>query len=763
MAIIFDEKSRSFAINTANTTYAMFVTEEYNLLTHLYYGERISDGASLTYLRHNSGVGRSMTYPEVTYDDYEQKGHAKFCPHALRQEYSVFGRGDFRTPCLVGRFDDGSRTIDLRYHSYKILNGKPVLEGLPSVYLNDGEKAETLVITLKDTAFELYVELYYSIIEGHDQIMRSTRIINKTGKDFFIESALTMNLDIHKKEFDAITFYGMQNAERSVERTPLRHGKISVDSTLGGTGHFSNNSIILCDNNADEDHGECIGATLVYSGNFAITAELDHVGRTRLSMGINPVGFCWKLEDGESFTTPEVIMSYSATGLATLSHGFHDIIRYNVCRGKWKDARRPVLINNWEATVFDFDEDKLVEIATDAKKFGVEMLVVDDGWFGHRDWDNTSLGDWYIDKKKLPNGMEGLCKRLNDMDVELGVWFEPENISEESDLYKEHPDYCIRVPARDPMKSRWQLTLDLTRKEIRDNIFEQMKKVISSCPIRYIKWDMNRNITDAYSRELPVDRQGEFYHRYILGVYDLMERIVEEFPDLLIENCNGGGGRFDAGMLYYSPQIWCSDNTDPAHRFKIQYGTSMIYPVSTMGAHIAYAPNINTFHHTSVFTRGVTAMAGTFGYELDPMHETETTIKEMALMSELYKKHYFTINHGDYYRIFSPYDRSTVQTRLSAWEFVSKDKNKALYSMVQMDNVNSGGDLYVKLKGLDPNKTYKLHMYYETRHDKIKPFTPWIEDKDFGEYTGEVLMKAGLHLNLFRGDSMATLIEIDAI
>mgnify|MGYP002514194611 CR=1 FL=1 len=327
MAIIFDEKSRSFAINTANTTYAMFVTEEYNLLTHLYYGERISDGATLTYLRHNSGVGRAMTYPEVTYDDYEQKGHAKFCPHATRQEYSVFGRGDFRTPCLVGRFADGSRTIDLRYHSYKILNNKPALEGLPSVYLNDGEKAETLVITLKDTVFELYVELYYSIIEGHDQIMRSTRIINKTGEDFFIESALTMNLDIHKKEFDAITFYGMQNAERSVERTPLRHGKISVDSTLGGTGHFSNNSIILCDNNADEDHGECIGATLVYSGNFTASMEKTQIGTTRFVMGINPENFTFMLKDGEVFQAPEVIHSFSNSGFGTLSRNYHNIIK----------------------------------------------------------------------------------------------------------------------------------------------------------------------------------------------------------------------------------------------------------------------------------------------------------------------------------------------------------------------------------------------------------------------------------------------------
>ncbi len=762
MPIFYNDETKIFTIQTKNSTYAMQVAK-YNLLTHLYYGEKISEAEDLSYLINNCSVSRAATYPDIDYYSYEQLGDAKYCPHALRSEYSAFGIGDFRTVCLIGRFSDGSTATDLRYLDYEIIDGKPALEGLPSVYANEGEKAQTLIITLKDRVYDLYVKLSYSIIEGYDAIMRSAKIINKTGGDYFIESALTLNLDIHKKDFDVITFYGKPNNERSIERTPLRHGKISVDSTIGATGSFTNNSIILCDNNADEEKGECIGATFVYSGNFVTTAELDHVGRTRLTMGINPASFRWKLEEGKEFITPEVILNYSSKGLGELSRGFHDIIRYNLCRGKWKKERRPVLTNNWEATVYEFDEDKLVEIARDAKEFGVEMLVVDDGWFGHRDWDNSSLGDWFVDKKKLPNGMEGLCRRLNENGVDLGVWFEPENISEDSELFRAHPDYCIRVPAREPMRGRWEYTLDMSRKEICDNIFEQMRKILSSCPIKYIKWDMNRNVLDAYSRALPPERQGEFYHRYILGVYELMERVIKAFPDLLIENCNGGGGRFDCGMLYYSPQIWTSDNTDPAHRFKIQYGTSLIYPVSVMGAHIAYSPNINTYHPTSVFTRGVTSMAGTFGYELDPMHETEKTKGEMALMSELYKKHYFTINHGDYYRVLSPYEQATVVTRISAWQFVSKDKEKSLFSMVQMDNVNDGGDLFIKLKGLDESKRYKLHMYYETRDDKEKPFTPWIEEKDLGVFSGAVLLKAGIHINLFRGDNMAALIEIDAI
>lgn len=762
MSVFYSEKNKCFVLNTQNTSYVMCIAK-YNLLTHLYYGERLNKADDLTYLCSSCAVGASLTYPEITFEDYEKLGLTKLSPSSLRQEYSVSGLGDHRTTCFTGRFADGSKTIDLRYFDYTIIDGKPELEGLPSVYLNPEDKAQTLIITLKDTVYDLYVELYYSVIEGHDQIMRSERIINKTGKEFFIDSALTLNLDIHKRDFDVITFYGKANNERYVERKPIRFGRITVDSSLGNTGHFSNNSIIVCESNADEQKGECFGATFVYSGNFVANAELDYAGRTRITLGINPDLFCWKLENGEGFTTPEVILAYSKNGLGELSRGFHNIIRYNICRGKWRDARRPVLTNNWEATVFEFNEEKLLEIAAEAKEFGVEMLVVDDGWFGHRDWDNTSLGDWYVDKRKLPNGMEGLCEKLNKNGMELGVWFEPENISEDSDLFRAHPDYCIKAPSRNPMRRRWELTLDFARAEVRDNIFEQMKKVLSSCPIRYVKWDMNRVITDAYSLSLPAERQGEFYHRYILGVYDLMERLLKEFPDLLLENCYGGGGRYDAGMLYYSPQIWCSDNTDPYHRLKIQYGTSLIYPVSTMGAHIAYAPNINTFHPASVFTRGVVSMAGTFGYELDPKYETEDSKKEMAFMTELYKKHYFTINHGDYYRIISPYEQATVVTRISAWEFVSKDKTKALFSMVQLDNCNDSQDLYVKLQGLDNDAKYKLNMYYESKNEKIKPYASKIEQRDLGALSGEVLMKCGLHLTLSRGDTAATLIELEAI
>ena len=761
MPIFYNDKTKTFTVNTQNSTYAMMVAN-YDLLTHLYYGEHIEEGADLSYLLNKSAVGRPAIYPDVTYEEF-QGGASSYCPHARLQEYSGFGIGDCRTTSLQGQFSDGSQTIDLRYHSYKIIDGKPALEGLPAVYVNEGEKAQTLVITLKDKVRELYVELLYSVIEGRDQIMRSARIINKTGSTFFIDSALSMILDVPKKDFDVITFYGKPNNERYVDRSPIRHGKISAESTAGITTHFSNNSIILCDHTATEDTGDCYGATLVYSGNFTVSTELDHMGRVRMALGINPTGFRWKLENGEDFITPEAIMSYSSNGLGGLSRGFHDIIRYNICRGKWRDARRPVLINNWEATVFNFDEDKLVDIAREAKEFGVEMLVVDDGWFGHRDWDNNSLGDWFEFKKKLPNGMPGLCKRINELGMKLGLWFEPEMISEDSELYKNHPDYCIRVPDRAPFRGRWELVLDMSRKEIRDCIYDQMAKILSESPIAYIKWDMNRYVTDAYSLALKEDRQGEFYHRYILGVYEFMERINKNFPDVLFENCCSGGGRYDAGMMYYSPQIWCSDNTDPAHRMKIQYGSSLIYPISTMGSHIAYSPNINTFHPASVLTRGVTAMAGTFGYELDPSHEDEKSKKEMLVMSDLYKKHYFTINHGDYYRICSPYDDATAAIRISAWEFVSKDKNSALFNMVQMDNLNDGADFYVKLRGLDPKKNYKLHMYYDNRDDKVRPSVTWLDESDLGVFSGEALMKAGMHLSLFRGDNMSALVELEAV
>ncbi len=765
MPIFYNQETKTFTINTENSTYAMYVAP-YDLLTHIYYGDKVSDGVSLNYLETRCGTGRNLAPSETVYEDYEENGHARYCNLSRLLEYSTFGVGDNRTPSLIGKFADGSRIIDLRYVSHEIVDTKPSLEGLPSVYVNENEKAQTLIITLKDKVYDLFVELSYSVIEGHDQIMRSAKIINKTGKPFFIETALSLNLDMANrgKESDVITFYGKANAERQVERAPLPYGKVVSESYIGATSHFSSNSVILCDRFATEDHGEVYAAALVYSGNYALGVEKDHSNRIRISMGINPAGFTWKLEDGESFTTPEAVITYSNEGLSRMSLGMHDLIRYNVCRGIYKDTQRPVLINNWEATVFEFDEDKLCEIAADAKKFGVDMLVVDDGWFGHRDWDNTSLGDWFPDKNKLPNGVVGLCKRINDMGMELGLWFEPENICEESKLYEEHPDWVLKAPNRDARRGRWEYCLDMSRKDVRDNIFEQMEKVLSSCPVKYIKWDMNRHIADAYSLLLSEDRQGEIIHRLILGVYEIMDRINKRFPNILFENCSSGRRRFDMGMLYYSPQIWTSDNTDPAHRLKIQYGTSLIYPVSTMGAHIAYSPNINTFHPTSVFTRGVTAMAGTFGYELDPMHETETTMKEMALMTELYKKHYFTINHGNYYRLISPYEvNPTGVSQLSAWQFVSKDKNKALFCMVQIDNVNASQDVYIKLKGLDKNKSYRLHCYYENRDIKVKPFTPWIEDKDLGVFSGEALVKAGLHTALYRGDNMSTLIELEAI
>ncbi|MBQ8868810.1 MAG: alpha-galactosidase [Oscillospiraceae bacterium] len=761
MPIFFNDKTKIFTVNTEKSTYA-FMIDDLNLITHLYYGDKIAEGTDLTYLRNKGGVGRGHTYPEFTYEEFEA-GAGRCCPHARLQEYSTFGIGDFRSACLSGEFADGSQAVDLRYVKHEIVDGKSALEGLPAVYANDNEKAQTLIVTLKDSVHDLYVELYYSVIEGKEALMRHSRIINKTGKKFFLNTALSANIDIFGNDLDVITFYGRPTNERYVERTPVRHGKISSQSTMGITGNFNCNSIILCDNDANETQGSCIGATLVYSSNYVCSAEVDHVNRTRLTIGINPDGFRWKLDDGEAFTTPEVIFTYTAEGLGDLSKNFHDIIRYNVCRGKWRDARRPILTNNWEATVFEFDEDKLVDIAKEAKDFGVEMLVVDDGWFGHRDWDNTSLGDWFEDKNKLPNGMPGLCKRLNDIGMKLGVWFEPEMISEESELYKNHPDYCIRVPDRAPMRGRWQLVLDMSREEIRDNIYEQMAKILTESPVAYIKWDMNRNITDAYSRALSEDRQGEFYHRYMLGVYELMERINKNFPDVLVENCCGGGGRFDAGMLYYSPQIWSSDNTDPYHRMKIQYGTSFVYPISTMGAHIAYAPNINTFHPATVFQRGVAAMAGTFGYELDPTIEDESAKKDMLFMTELYKKHYFTINHGDYYRLISPYKQTFGTTRLSVWEFVSKDKAHALVSTMQLDNSNESNAYFVKVRGLDESKNYKVNMIFETRDIHTKPFTPWIEQKELGVFSGEVLMKAGLHLNLFRGDNMASVLEIDAV
>ena len=712
MSILFDEKKKLFTLETAHASYQMCVNA-YGFLQHLHFGEKLG-GGSCEGLQ-GTGFMSFSPAPDVAGNDYLAS------PDLTQQEYPVFGSGDYRSHCMAVTFADGGRNPELCYQSHRILTEKPALEGLPALH---GD-CETLEITLRDRWTDLEVVLLYSVFAQYDAIARSARIVNHTGAAVEVNAALTACLDFSESNFDLLHFWGRHAMERLVERTPLTHGKICVDSVRGTSSHQQNPFVIVCDHAATEDAGRCWGVSLLYSGNFTACAEVDQAACCRVTMGINPTGFSWHLENGESFQTPEAALVYSGEGLGALSRRYHKLYRRNLCRGEWALKQRPVLINNCEATYFDFDDEKLVGIAKTAADLGVEMLVVDDGWFGNRFDDNRALGDWVVNTEKVRGGMKSLCDRINALGMKLGLWFEPEMISEDSDLYRAHPDWCLHVPGRGKSRSRNQLVLDMSRKEVRDHIHDMMYAVLSSANFSYVKWDMNRHLTDVWSADLPAGRQGEVYHRFVLGVYELLDRLETEFPHILFEGCSGGGGRFDAGMLYYHPQIWCSDNTDAIERLEIQYGTSFGYPISAVGSHVSACPNHQTGRTTPFHTRGVVAMSGTFGYELDLNKISEEEKEQVRAQVKQYHRLYSLINDGDYYRLLD----MTQQKDLSAWEFAAEDGSRALLNIVYAHVRANCPPPMLYLRGLTPDASYRVTD--DTGHE-------------IGVWTGAVLMHAGM-------------------
>jgi len=725
MAILYNDSKKTFTLHTEKSTY-QFCISDFGYLLHLYYGSRIKHGDT-SCLIHRDDHG-FCPCPN------ESENDRTFSLDFLPQEYSSLGTGDYRTPCLVVSYPDGSRACDLRYVSHKIIDRKPALHGLPALYC-ENDTCETLEITLQDSIKLIEVHLLYSVFESQNAIARSCYLVNNTQQDIFLESALSCCLDFYSSNYDLITFYGRHAMERSVERRKLTHGKTLIDSSRGTSSHQQNPFVILCNPNTDEDQGECFGITLLYSGNFTACAEVDQFAQTRLVMGINPDTFRWKLAPDESFQMPETVLSYSSEGLSALSNQFHVLFRNNLCRGYYKDKRRPILINNWEATYFDFDEDKLVRIAEDASKVGIELLVMDDGWFGKRNDDCSSLGDWVVDFKKLLSGLDGLCKKINGVGMKLGIWFEPEMISENSELYRKHADWCLSIPWRPNQRGRFQFVLDFSRSDVVDYLHESISKVLNSANIEYVKWDMNRHLTQVWSQELPPDRQGEVYHRYVLGVYALLECLIKEFPHILFEGCSGGGGRFDAGMLYYTPQIWCSDNTDAIDRLEIQYGTSFAYPISSIGSHVSACPNHQTGRTTPLKTRGVVAMSGTFGFELDLEKLSKSDKNEISRQVEKFKSNYELIQNGNYYRLTSP-----NSSQLTAWQFTSADQKESLVNIVITRTHANAIPAILKLKGLNPANDYRITC------DEIE-LKSYYED-----CSGSVLMNAGLRLPNLCGD-----------
>ena len=714
MPIFFDENKKTFTLETAHAAYQMMV-DRAGFLLHLHFGDKLGGGSCAGLI--DAGYMDFSPAPDI------EGTNRTYTLDLLPQEYPVFGAGDYRSHCMAVTLADGARNPELIYASHRILDEKPVLEGLPGLH----GACETLEITLRDRWTDLEVVLLYSVFAEYDAIARSARIVNRTGAPIRLNAALSACLDVPESGFDLIHFWGRHVMERQVERTPITHGKISVDSVRGTSSHQHNPFVILCDHMATEDAGRCWGFSLLYSGNFVACAEEDQSCSCRVTMGINPTGFEWRLENGESFQTPEAALVYSGEGIGALSRRYHKLYRRNLCRGEWALKQRPVLINNWEATYFDFDDDKLVKIAEQASELGVEMLVVDDGWFGNRFDDNRALGDWIVNTEKVRGGMGKLCERINALGMKLGLWFEPEMISEDSELYRAHPDWCLHAPGRGTSRGRNQLVLDMSRKDVRDCIHDMMYTVLSSANFAYVKWDMNRHLTDVWSAELPADRQGELYHRFVLGVYELLERLEGEFPQILFEGCSGGGGRFDAGMLYYHPQIWCSDDTDPIERLEIQYGTSFGYPISTVGAHVSASPNHQTGRVTSFHTRGVVAMSGTFGYELDLRKLSEDEKEQVKAQVKQYHKQYSLINDGDYYRLLD----LTAQKDVSAWEFAAEDGSRALLNIVYMHVRGNFQPPVLHLRGLTPDASYRL-----------------TEDngREIGVWTGAALMNAGFRV-----------------
>ena len=604
-------------------------------------------------------------------------------------------------------------SADLLFKSYEIRSGKYQLQGLPAVWADENE-AQTLEIVLADENAQVEVHLLYGVLEETDIITRSVRIKNTGTGQITIEKAAAACLDFVQGDFDVLRFYGKHAMERNLERTPLGHGTIAFGSRRGTSSHQYNPGVILAEQGTTENAGSCYGMLFVYSGNFSCEAEKDQFEQTRLLMGLNEELFSYPLAAGETFTVPEVILSYSANGLSQLSQQYHNCIRNHVCRSKYTHMQRPVLINSWEAAYFDFTGDTIVDLAKEAAALGIDMVVMDDGWFGKRDDDNSSLGDWQVNEQKLGGSLAQLIDRVHAQGVKFGIWIEPEMVNEDSDLYRAHPDWAIQIPGRKPIRSRNQLLLDFSRKEVRDHVFDQICAVLDQGKVDYVKWDMNRSMADVYAGNLSYD--------YVLGVYDFLERLTNRYPDLLLEGCSGGGGRFDAGMLYYSPQIWCSDNTDAINRTRIQYGTSFFYPVSAVGAHVSAVPNHQTGRLTSLHTRGVTAMAGTFGYELNPALLSEEEKQQIREQIQTYKKYERLINEGTYWRLSNPF-----VDEIAAWMSVSEEQDRALVSVVRLMAEANQATVYVRLRGLKPDAVY-------------------LEENSGKQYSGAALMNAGIPL-----------------
>lgn len=727
--ITYNESDRIFKLDTPNTSYIFGIDDKFGYLMHYYYGRKLRNDTDNT--RYLSRLYDGDVLPEVNTKD--KNSFLDFAPF----EYSTGGIGDYRSHALEILLENGTTAAELKYLCHRIIKGKSVHEGLPGTFAKEDE-AETLEVTLTDPEIGLTVELFYAVFADTDCIVRSAKIYNEGQTPIYLTRVMSTTLNLDNKDYNLLTLHGSWARERHKEFRKIGHGYQGVSSRRGESGHQEHPFMAITDRNLTETSGEVYGFNFIYSGNFTAEVSLDQFNLIHAEMGINPYNFKWKLEPGDSFTAPEAIMTYSFNGLGDMTRSFHSLYRNHLIRSPFLHKKRPILINNWEATYFDFDTDKLLAIAKEAASVGIEMLVMDDGWFGNRYDDNRALGDWIVNEEKIKGGLKFLVDEVNKLGLKFGIWMEPEMISPDSDLYRAHPDWAIQIPGRNPGLSRNQLVLDITRPEVWEHTWNSIKTILESANIEYLKWDMNRQLAELYSAGLPADRQGELYHRYVLALYRMQEKLVETFPNLLIENCSGGGARFDPGMLYYSPQIWTSDDTDAIERLSIQEGTAMIYPLSTMGAHVSDCPNHAVGRVTPFKTRGHVALAGTFGYELDI---TKIPVEERAQIPfqvAQYHKYNDLVREGNYYRLASFSDNGEYD----AWMVVSQDGTEALVTYVDVFKHPNVKSRRLLLQGLDASKEYK-----DAESGKI--------------YGGDTLMYAGYPLPGTWGDFKSTLIHLE--
>lgn len=730
MSIRYDKETNVFQLNTPNTSYILGLVDKEKFVGHIYYGKKLGED-DFTYLMR---IGENPFVPSENGRDRNS------FLDSFPMEYPGSGVGDYREGAISVRSIQGQEGVLPLYRSHKIYPGKPQLPGLPATWGGE-EDCDTLELTLADQVLGLEITLLYTVFSKLDAITRSVQVKNNGKDTVYLTKVMSAAFDMdNEKEFEMLTLHGSWARERRIQRKPIGYGKQSCGSIRGESSHQEHPFLALVEKGADQKQGEVYAMNFVYSGNFLAQAEQNQFDSVRVMMGIHPENFCWELKTGQTFQAPEAVLVYSDQGLGRMTRTFHDLYRNHLIRGEYKDKKRPILINNWEATYFDFNTEKLLDIAKEASKLGIEMLVMDDGWFGYRNDDNTSLGDWEVNETKIQGGLKHLVEEVNKLGMKFGIWFEPEMISPDSNLFREHPDWAIQIKDRAPSLARNQLVLDLSRPEIVDYIYEKVAGILRSANIEYVKWDMNRQLSDLGSCGLPPERQGELSHRYMLAVYEMQDRLTKEFPHLLLENCSGGGARFDAGMLYYSPQIWCSDDTDAVERLSIQEGTAMIYPLSSMGAHVSDCPNHTVGRVTPFETRGYAALAGTFGYELDVTKIPEKDRDMIPAQIEMYHKYNDLVRTGDYYRIASYQENHMYD----CYEVVSKDKTRALVTFIQVLGRANCHSRRIHLEGLQENMRYQIEGESRT-------------------YLGSTLMYGGLQIENLWGDFQGKLIYLKAV